>query len=102
MNFREEYQDFIHSPFPNDVSDNETLVEILFEISMYDDFICGTIDKYLSGQQIDKNALIYNDEIENHLKEFSLINGLNDEDHEAAVLYLDYIYKIKELLKKIP
>lgn len=101
MSIQEAYRKFQDTPFPPDLSDNERLVDILFDLRMYDDYAAGTLDKYLSGRQVDTPELEYDISIENRLNEFINESNNSSEDVFAAVQYLEYLIKIKEVFEKI-
>ncbi len=95
------YRKFHDTPFPPDLSDNERLVDILFDLRMYDDYAAGTLDKYLSGGQVDASELKYDTSLENRLNEFINDGKNSDEDVSAAKQYLEYLNRIKEVFEKI-
>ena len=101
MQFQERYGEFLKTPFPQDASDNEQLVDILFDLRMYDDYICASIDKYLLGKDVDKESLKYDGEMEKQLIAFIKDDNNTDKDKAVANLYLSYIIKIKEILKNL-
>ena len=101
MQFQERYGEFLKTPFPQDASDNEQLVDILFDLRMYDDYICASIDKYLLGKDVDKESLKYDGEMEKQLIAFIKDDNNTDKDKAVANLYLSYIIKIKEMLKNL-
>ena len=101
MEIQRSYTEFCKIPFPHDISENERLADILFELRMYDDFIAATIDKYLSGAKVNSSELVYDNSIENQLNEFLSDKYNTKEDAFAADQYLQYVLRIKALLKLI-
>lgn len=101
MEIRETYKKFLDIPFPNDLSDNECLVDILFDLRMYDDYVNGSIDKYLSKKKYDNVDLRYDVELESLLIEFINNDNNTTEDRSAANLYLKYLKKIKAMLASL-
>lgn len=89
------YKELLKTPFPHDSSNDEELSNVFFELELFDDYVCGTVDKILRSGR--KCIVDYDVSLEKRLEEI-LKRTTDAEVKTIGQSYYDYLMKIKDLI----